>query len=688
MTIRELRDHVAQLSPEAKISDSFERRRRPDTKGPKVWYRTQQEHLLGWLDGYDGPGAYGRRRWDRDARFVYNHFQCPQGLLWLAEAAGVAAAKIREANEAVLSAPPRLSSQVGALRRVIPWSLVEEQLTCRDLTPKTKQARSDESDALIASSGTPTSEDEARFDAATAQDFPDFAGMPVMVSKLGPGLTDLSVTFSKANLPMPPIPTVFNGSIIRQDSWVWSTRAIDPMGMYMFGDYLDEALAGPVENYLAISHAGHGLNSYGLNYHLAYGPLVIFTQNGWGGAYGDSEADTERVATTFKFVASLIALTDALWPDGQQMPDDQLIVAYSDFRGVAGCCLRSKGARTSERRTALHNVEDLTLRGDSLECLQTKASAALKKLAASNRPKTKEKNGTKTPQRHIIVGDVHGELTGLKEILTHAGLIDVWVDWSGKDAVLVQTGDVIDRGPHSVEAVQFLRRLQAQAMAAGGRVLRLCGNHELMLLQGNFKYADFDNPAELRQQLKEEILAGKLLAAYTDGTRLYTHAGLRTQIRIQVEDEATPSSKPSRLKNLSDRLNQIFFEAVKTGDLRSHPIFQVDKSRGGSDEVGGIFWGSLPLLERSELAYDIPQVFGHTPTRKDEVRQSRGVRLINIDAGMCLNYGGKRVYLEIDASGSVVEHALKNKRWHQTVLPEMNRSRRSAGGDKTLRSDR
>lgn len=129
MTIAELRDHVARLSPKAKISDSFERQRRRDSGSRKVWYHTQQEHLLGWLKGYDGPGFYGRRRWDRDARFVYNHFQCPQGLLWLAEAAGVAAAKITEANEAVLSAPPRLSSQVGALRRVIPWSLVEAELT-------------------------------------------------------------------------------------------------------------------------------------------------------------------------------------------------------------------------------------------------------------------------------------------------------------------------------------------------------------------------------------------------------------------------------------------------------------------------------------------------------------------------------------------------------------------------------
>ena len=79
------------------------------------------------------------------------------------------------------------------------------------------------------------------------------------------------------------------------------------------------------------------------------------------------------------------------------------------------------------------------------------------------------------------MGDIHGELKGFKEILAQAALKDARGNWSGKEAVLVQTGDVIDRGPHSIEAVQLLRQLQTQASAAGGQVVRLCGNHELWL---------------------------------------------------------------------------------------------------------------------------------------------------------------------------------------------------------------
>ena len=265
---------------------------------------------------------------------------------------------------------------------------------------------------------------------------------------------------------------------------------------------------------------------------------------------------------------------------------------------------------------------------------------------------------------------------GFKEILTRAALIDAQGNWSGNEGVLVQTGDVIDRGPHSVEAVQFLRQLQIQASAAGGRVVRLCGNHELVLLQGSLHLCkgSIADPAELRRQLREEILAGTLQAAYTDGTRLYTHAGLRTRIRYEVERGAPPSSERRKLKHLADRLNQIFVDAIKSKDLKKHPIFNVDEGRGGHHDVGGIFWGSESLLEGSENAYDVPQIFGHTPTGKDGVKHWHGLRLINIDAGMCDYYDGTRVYLELGGTDAVVEHALINKKWQRTVLPQSDRS--------------
>ena len=51
-----------------------------------------------------------------------------------------------------------------------------------------------------------------------------------------------------------------------------------------------------------------------------------------------------------------------------------------------------------------------------------------------------------TTERIVAVGDVHGAFDQFVAILRTAGLIDIRDRWSGKTAVLVQTGDMLDRG--------------------------------------------------------------------------------------------------------------------------------------------------------------------------------------------------------------------------------------------------
>ena len=90
---------------------------------------------------------------------------------------------------------------------------------------------------------------------------------------------------------------------------------------------------------------------------------------------------------------------------------------------------------------------------------------------------------TRAASRYIVVGDVHGELDGLTEILLHAGIVDRNKSWVGGGTVLIQTGDVIDSGLHSRGAVSMLRRLQQEAFTSSGHVVRCCGDHELRLEQ-------------------------------------------------------------------------------------------------------------------------------------------------------------------------------------------------------------
>lgn len=85
------------------------------------------------------------------------------------------------------------------------------------------------------------------------------------------------------------------------------------------------------------------------------------------------------------------------------------------------------------------------------------------------------------PAVHVI-GDVHGQLDKLRVLLRDAELVGKNDAWSGADSTLWLMGDLVDRGPDGIGAVELVMRLQEQALAAGGRVHVLLGNHDVVLL--------------------------------------------------------------------------------------------------------------------------------------------------------------------------------------------------------------
>jgi hypothetical protein len=84
-SIKELLRAVRQLPATAPQSDKL------SMEG----YETHQDHWIGWLKGYDGPGYYGRSDWSVDARAVYQRLANGHILLWLSEAAGEDPKRIR-----------------------------------------------------------------------------------------------------------------------------------------------------------------------------------------------------------------------------------------------------------------------------------------------------------------------------------------------------------------------------------------------------------------------------------------------------------------------------------------------------------------------------------------------------------------------------------------------------------------
>ena len=123
--------------------------------------------------------------------------------------------------------------------------------------------------------------------------------------------------------------------------------------------------------------------------------------------------------------------------------------------------------------------------------------------------------------RVVAFGDVHGAYSQLTELLRATGIVDANLAWSGDDAHLVSLGDLLDRGADSRAVMELLMRLQTEAVAAGGRVHVVVGNHELMNLTGDLRY----------------VSAGEYAAFAADET-----AAMRDEAyaALVAADEATP----------------------------------------------------------------------------------------------------------------------------------------------------
>jgi hypothetical protein len=111
----------------------------------------------------------------------------------------------------------------------------------------------------------------------------------------------------------------------------------------------------------------------------------------------------------------------------------------------------------------------------------------------------------RTPERVVAVGDVHGAYDSFVAILKAAQLIDARERWAGGRAMFVQTGDVLDRGADSRKVLDLLRRLERDAARAGGRVIPLLGNHELMRLLGDWRYVSEGELRAFRRGDSEEL---------------------------------------------------------------------------------------------------------------------------------------------------------------------------------------
>ncbi len=99
--------------------------------------------------------------------------------------------------------------------------------------------------------------------------------------------------------------------------------------------------------------------------------------------------------------------------------------------------------------------------------------------------------------RIVAVGDIHGDYENFIRILKGVGLINDKLRWIGGATHLVQTGDVMDRGPNARDVFDLLKKLEKEARNYGGMVHVLLGNHEEANLTGiAFDYPGYISPEQ------------------------------------------------------------------------------------------------------------------------------------------------------------------------------------------------
>ena len=135
--------------------------------------------------------------------------------------------------------------------------------------------------------------------------------------------------FNSHGLDIPPLDSYNEEAVKEITEWHWATHPT-PTAMQ---DYLLESveyLKGAVPDQYSMSHAGHGLNSYSLNFRYVGGDFAILAQSGWGGVYMDEKKANDDW-DHLQLVLSHF-LINAFIEDNPEVRIRKYLIVFSDFR--------------------------------------------------------------------------------------------------------------------------------------------------------------------------------------------------------------------------------------------------------------------------------------------------------------------------------------------------------------------
>lgn len=205
----------------------------------------------------------------------------------------------------------------------------------------------------------------------------------------------------------------------------------------------------------------------------------------------------------------------------------------------------------------------------------------------------------------FLIGDVHGCYHTFRELLGH---------WRPQEELLVQTGDLVDRGRFGPECVQLALELEQQYP---GRTVFLRGNHEHEMLK-HFGPTG-PNPAWL---------------------------GWGGRATVQQYQ-----GRPDLLQQHLSWLRQRPFTWENDYVLVSHAGFADTEAPLDAENMDGVLWRRGPLRNVGRR-----QVVGHTPTATGAPTFEAAANALYLDTGAC--FGRNLSALRLSFTGDLLGEVL------------------------------
>ncbi|ORX83239.1 Metallo-dependent phosphatase [Anaeromyces robustus] len=251
-------------------------------------------------------------------------------------------------------------------------------------------------------------------------------------------------------------------------------------------------------------------------------------------------------------------------------------------------------------------------------------------------------------KRIIAVGDIHGDYNKLVKILTNAKLIDHKKNWIGKDSILVQIGDLVDRGGDTKDVLDLMIKIKEQAKRKGGIVNVVLGNHEIYNLEGMFRYSflkdimAFGNIKDRQEAFSINKKYGKFLRKEMEPVIilddiLFTHAGLLSKYAELGIDNINKKIHDILIDAPYDVLMDPMLKDDGDGPMWTRYYTMNDDEKAVCDELSKV----LQMTNTTRM------VVGHTIQENGKINTRCDNKLIAIDLGMSKSCGDRYGYLEI-----------------------------------------